>query len=566
MECTGCHDCEVYSATAQEVSPGTQPSRLLYMKNNMRNFLLAGLLALTTLTVGHPLNAQGQKRFVRRPNILFAIADDWGYGHAGAYGSKFVKTPAFDRVAREGVLFTHAFTPNAKCAPSRASLLTGRNSWQLEEAANHIPYFPAKFKTWVEALRDNGYFAGLTAKGWAPGVANDSNGKARQMAGKPFNARKLQAPTSGIENNDYAANFEDFLNAAPKDQPWSFWYGALEPHRAYEYGSGVAKGGKRLSDIDRVPGFWPDNETVRNDMLDYAFEVEHFDNHLARMLALLEQRGLLENTIVIVTSDHGMPFPRAKGQAYESSNHVPLAVMWKAGIKFGGRTVDDYASFADVAPTIIELAGLSWNQTKMEPTIGRSLTDILSSSKTGRVVPARDHVLVGKERHDVGRPNDVGYPIRGIHKNDWLYIRNFEIDRWPAGNPETGYLNCDGGATKTFVLQARRDGSEKRHWQLAFGKRPAEELYDVAKDPDCVTNLANDPRYRQQKADLKAQMERELKAQNDPRMFGKGYLFDQYEYANAEQRNFYERFMRGEKMKAGWVNESDFEKELIKER
>lgn len=548
------------------MSPGTQPSRLLYMKNNMRNFLLAGLLALTTLTVGHPLNAQGQKRSVRRPNILFAIADDWGYGHAGAYGSKFVKTPAFDRVAREGVLFTHAFTPNAKCAPSRAILLTGRNSWQLEEAANHIPYFPTKFKTWVEALRENGYFAGLTAKGWAPGVANDSNGKARQMAGKPFNARKLQAPTSGIENNDYAANFEDFLNTAPKDQPWSFWYGALEPHRAYEYGSGVAKGGKRLSDIDRVPGFWPDNETVRNDMLDYAFEVEHFDNHLARMLALLEQRGLLENTIVIVTSDHGMPFPRAKGQAYESSNHVPLAVMWKAGIKFGGRTVDDYASFADVAPTIIELAGLSWNQTKMEPTIGRSLTDILSSSKTGRVVPARDHVLVGKERHDVGRPNDVGYPIRGIHKNDWLYIRNFEIDRWPAGNPETGYLNCDGGATKTFVLQARRDGREKRHWQLAFGKRPAEELYDVAKDPDCVTNLANDPRYRQQKADLKAQMERELKAQNDPRMFGKGYIFDQYEYANAEQRNFYERFMRGEKMKAGWVNESDFEKELIKER
>ena len=157
---------------------------------------------MTTLTVGHPLNAQGQKRSVRRPNILFAIADDWGYGHAGAYGSKFVKTPAFDRVAREGVLFTHAFTPNAKCAPSRAILLTGRNSWQLEEAANHIPYFPAKFKTWVEALRDNGYFAGLTAKGWAPGVANDSNGAARQMAGKPFNARKLQAPTSGIENND----------------------------------------------------------------------------------------------------------------------------------------------------------------------------------------------------------------------------------------------------------------------------------------------------------------------------------------------------------------------------
>ncbi len=506
-----------------------------------------------------------QTRKSQRPNILFAIADDWAYGYAGAYGNKFVRTSAFDRVAREGVLFTRAFTPNAKCAPSRAIILTGRNSWQLEEAANHIPYFPAKFKTWAEALRDTGYFTGLTAKGWAPGIANDANGKARQMAGKPFNARKLTPPTTGIENNDYAANFEDFLNAAPKDQPWSFWYGALEPHRGYEYGSGVAKGGKRTSDIDRVPGFWPDNETVRNDMLDYAMEIEHFDQHLMRMLESLENRGLLDNTIVIVTSDHGMPFPRAKGQAYDVSNHVPLAVMWKAGIKNAGRTVNDYVSFADFAPTIIELAGLKLTKTGMQPAIGRSLTDILFSSKAGQINPQRDHVLVGKERHDIGRPNDVGYPIRGIHKNDWLYVRNYETDRWPAGNPETGYLNCDGGATKTAILQARRDGKEKLHWQLAFGKRPAEELYDVKRDPDCLNNLADDPKFKTQKARLRAQMERELKAQGDPRMFGKGDIFDKYEYANSEQLHFYERFMRGEKLKAGWVNESDFEKEAIKQ-
>jgi arylsulfatase A-like enzyme len=139
-----------------------------------------------------------------RPNILFAIADDWGFGHAGAYGATWVKMPVFDRVARAGILFTRAYTPNAKCAPSRAILLTGRNSWQLEEAANHIPYFPAKFKTWAEALRDNGYFTGLTAKGWAPGVANDANGKPREMAGKPFNSRKLEPAASGIGNHDYA--------------------------------------------------------------------------------------------------------------------------------------------------------------------------------------------------------------------------------------------------------------------------------------------------------------------------------------------------------------------------
>lgn len=521
-------------------------------------FFIGASLALTALPSAPPAPPPP------RPNILFAIADDWGYGHAGAYGSRFVKTPAFDRVAREGVLFTRAFTPNAKCAPSRAVILTGRNSWQLEEAANHIPYFPAKFKTWAEALRDNGYFTGLTAKGWAPGVAQDAQGKAREMAGKPFNQRKLTPPTTGIDRNDYAANFEDFLNAAPQNAPWSFWYGALEPHRAYEYGSGVAKGGKQLSDIERVPGYWPDNETVRNDLLDYALEVEHFDQHLARMLATLEKRGLLKNTLVIVTSDHGPPFPRAKGQAYDASNHVPLAVMWQGGIKAPGRTVNDYVSFADLAPTIIELAGLQWSKTGMQPAIGRSLRELLFATKAGQVNPARDHVLVGKERHDVGRPHDVGYPLRGIHKNDWLYLRNYAPDRWPAGNPETGYLNCDGGATKTVILQARRAGTEKRHWQLAFGKRPPEELYDLRRDPDCLNNLAGNPTFSAQQARLKAQMERELKAQGDPRMFGQGDIFDKYEYAQPEQRHFYERFMRGEKVQANWVSESDFEKEPIK--
>ena len=536
--------------------------------NRLNRVLFPALIGLCLLFGAAPRKNAQRSSALQRPNILFAIADDWGYGHASAYGSNWVKTPGFDRVARAGLLFTHAYTPNAKCAPSRAVILTGRNSWQLEEAANHIPFFPAKFKTWAEALGERGYFAGMTAKGWGPGVANDSSGKERQMSGEPFNNRKLKPPTSGIANNDYAANFEDFLNAAPKDKPWSFWYGGLEPHRGYEYGSGVKQGGKRLGDIDRVPGFWPDNEIVRNDMLDYAFEVEYFDRHLVRMLALLEQRGQLDDTLVIVTSDHGCPFPRAKGQAYDFSNRVPLAVMWKNGIKApggtGGRVIDDYVSFADIAPTLIELAGLRWSETGMQPTAGRSLTDVLFSTTAGRVNPLRDHVLVGKERHDVGRPNDVGYPIRGISKNDVLYIRNYEIARWPAGNPETGYLNCDGGATKTEILNARREGRERRHWELAFGKRPSEELYDLKPDPDCLNNLANDPKYQSVKKQLQQQMERELRAQGDPRMFGRGAIFDRYTYANPEQRNFYERFMRGEKVKAGWVNESDFEKEPIK--
>ncbi|MBI1177760.1 sulfatase-like hydrolase/transferase [bacterium] len=499
------------------------------------------------------------RSFAAPPNILFAIADDQSFPHAGAYGTTWVKTPAFDRVAREGLLFTHAYTANAKCAPSRACIITGRNSWQLKAAANHVPFFPPEFKSYPEALKEHGWFVGCTAKGWAPGVANDADGKPRQLTGRPFNARKNKPPTSGISRIDYAANFEDFLNAAPPGKPWCFWYGATEPHRGYEYQSGAKKGGKHTTDIDHVPAFWPDNDVVRNDLLDYAFEIEWFDLHLGRMIKLLEERGLLDNTLIVVTADNGMPFPRVKGQEYEMSNHLPLAIRWPKGIKNPGRVIDDYVSFIDFAPTFVEVAGLKWSDTGMAPSPGRSLTDIFNATTGGLVNPARDHVLIGKERHDVGRPNDWGYPIRGIVKDGLLYLENFETNRWPAGNPETGYLNTDGSPTKTEILNAHRADKLDLHWTQAFGKRPGEEMFDVRTDRECLVNVAGLPAYAAVRESMREQMIAELKAQGDPRMFGQGHVFDDYPYADARTRDFYNRFMNGEKINAGWVNKSDFE-------
>jgi arylsulfatase A-like enzyme len=514
---------------------------------------LAGWVA--SAEAGQPATLPGRPP----PNILFAIADDWSHGHAGVYGCAWTRTPAFDRVAQQGLLFNHAFTPNAKCAPSRASLLTGRNSWQLKAAANHICYFPPEFKGWAEVLAEHGWFVGHTQKGWGPGVATNAAGQPRQMTGRAFNARKAKPPTSGISHNDYAANFEDFLAAAPPNQPWCFWYGAIEPHRGYEFGSGVAQGGRKLADVERVPGYWPDNETVRHDLLDYAFEVEHFDRHLGRMLATLDQRGLTENTLVVVTSDHGMPFPRVKGNTYAFANRVPQAIRGPRGILRPGRTVDDYVSFIDFAPTFIELAGLTWADTGMAPSPGRSLTDIFRAEKSGVVNPARDHVLIGKERTDIGRPHDWGYPTRGLVQGGWLYLRNFEPTRWPAGNPETGYLDCDASPTKTFILAAHRKEPADPHWALCFGMRPGEELYDLRDDPDCLRNLAQESSAATRRAEMQARLLAELKAQDDPRLAGQGDVFDQYPHANPGHVKFYERYLRGEKLKAGWVNESDFE-------
>jgi arylsulfatase A-like enzyme len=501
-----------------------------------------------------------------RPNILLILTDDWGFGDAGAYGSTWIKTPSFDKMTREGLRFDNAYTPNAKCAPSRACILTGRNPWQLKEAGNHGGFFPLEFKTYPEALGERGYFTGMTGKGWAPGTALDAYGRPRPLTGQAFEKRTAPAPTTQIDCNDYAANFTDFLDAVPEGKPWCFWMGIREPHRDYEYGSGVAKGGKQLSDIKRIPAYWPDAPTVRNDLLDYALEVEHLDRHIGRVIEELEKRGQLDNTLIIVTSDNGRPFPREKGNLYEAANHLPFAVMWKNGIKDPGRVVRDYISFIDIAPTILEAAGFHWDEAGMMPSPGKSLTDIFksgladifNSGKTDAIQPGRDYLILGQERHDVGRPKDQGYPIRSIIMDGWLYSRNFTPDRWPAGNPETGYLNTDGGATKTEILKANRAKSGDRHWLLCFGKRPAEELFNIAKDPDCIHNLAASPEHQKRRAAMEERMIARLEEQDDPRMFGRAKVFDNYPYAGAE-RGLYERFLKGEKIKTGWVNPTDYE-------
>ncbi len=527
----------------------------------MNNTSLKSLIVLSPLIITG-CNNTGEESGNERPNILIAMGDDISFPHMSAYGCSFVNTPGFDRVARDGILFNNVYTPNAKSSPSRACFLTGRNSWQLEAAANHIPFFPVKFTTFMESLGRHGYNVGFTSKGWAPGIAVDSAGIARELTGKAFNTRKLVPPASGISNSDYAGNFKDFLDSRDDSKPFCFWYGSYEPHRGYEYESGVKKGGKHLTDIMSVFKFWPDIDTVRNDILDYAFEIEHFDDHLVSMLNMLEERGELENTIVIVTADNGMPFPRVKGQEYEYSNHMPMAIMWGKGIRNPGRIADDFISFIDIAPTLLETAGVKESESDMQPVQGKSFTDLFRSRQGGTVNKNRDHVLIGKERHDVGRPDDTGYPIRGIIKNGFLYIRNFKTDRWPSGNPETGYLNCDGGPTKTVILNMRRTGLTQEYWDLSFGKRVDEELYNITDDPECMTNLAGIPGLGSVKTELRDQLEKELRDQADPRILGNGDIFDKYPYANKGGADFYNRFMRGEltPQNAGWVNSTDFER------
>lgn len=489
-----------------------------------------------------------------RPNVLIFIADDMSYPHAGAYGCDWVSTPGFDRVAEDGILFTNAFTPNAKSAPSRACLLTGRYSWQLEDAANHITNWPeGKFPTFMETLASYGYSTAYTGKGWAPGNPGMSDGRPRELTGPAWSGRKCPPPAAFMSNLDYAANFKDFIDNTPDDRPWAFWIGTQEPHRPYDFGAGIRHGAS-ASDVTQVPEYLPDNKTVRTDFTDYAFEIGYLDSHLCKVLGILEESGELDNTIIIVTADNGMPFPRAKGNQYNASVHVPLAIMWKNGIADPGREEESYVSFIDIAPTLLQACGVKDSDMEMS---GREMTDLFRNDPS----EDRSWIVLGQERHDYGRPHNQGYPVRSIIMDGYLYINNLKPELWPSCDPETGYLNTDGSPSKTEILELMRSGRDRHLWDLSFGKRPGEELYNLEDDPDCMNNLAELVKYSGLMGKMRQILRDEQERTSDPRLGADGDIFDRYPFDKASSEDFYERYMSGEiaEYQTEWCNPSDYE-------
>ncbi|MCK5942150.1 MAG: sulfatase [Planctomycetes bacterium] len=443
-----------------------------------------------------------------RPNILFAMADDWGWPHAGAYGDEVVQTPTFDRLAREGVRFEHAYVSSPSCTPSRNAILTGQAFYRLGEGANLHSTLDVAHPTFVRLLRDAGYRVAHWRKAWGPG----------------------NAKAGGYDGNPCGPNvaFADFLAQQDDARPFCFWLGTSDPHRGYQRHSGRDHG------IDpakvRVPAFLPDHDDVRGDLADYYFEVQRWDRDVGAALQLLERRGLLANTIVVMTGDHGMPFPRCKGNLYDHGARVPLAIRW-GRVASPGRTVRSFASLTDLAPTFLEAAGVA----VPDVMTGDSLLAVLTDPDAA----GAEHVVFGRERHTPAQqmPSLDGYPARAIRTHDWLLIHNVAPERWPAGVPEGAshpmgtFADCDNGPSKTLVAGGADDPALRGFYQLCFGKRPAFELYDCRNDPDQIRDLAGDVKYRKLVVKLRYQLIAELRAHGDPRFTdGVEPRFDEYPY------------------------------------
>lgn len=522
------------------------------------------LAALLLLADVGSLAAQDSPAKPARPNILFAFADDWGR-FASAYvavdgpgtPNDVVKTPHFDRVAREGVLFRRAFVSAPSCTPCRSALLSGQHFWRTGRGAilrgaiwdGTQPAYPL-------LLGEAGYHLGETYKVWSPGQPVDApygGGKfAYERAGGRINqfsqhVTRMVAEGRPLEEakqelyGEVQANFDAMLAARQPGQPFCYWFGPTNVHRKWIKGSGQALWGINPDDLQgKLPPFLADVPEIREDFADYLGEAQAFDASLGVLLARLEEIGELENTVVVVSGDHGPPgFPHGKCNLYDFGSSVSLAIRWPG--KPAGRVVDDLVSLTDLAPTFLEIGGADVPETMT----GRSLVDLLSSEKSRQVDPSRDAVYIGRERHvENARADFAPYPQRAIRTADYLYVINFRPDRWPLGDPyrldgddaptaeeitentRVTLPDEDAGPAKAWLVGQRNSAEWKWLFDHTYGKRPREELFDLRADPHQMKNVAADPQYATAKAELEKRLLAELSRTGDPRLVDDGKFFE----------------------------------------
>lgn len=473
-------------------------SQRIFLGSFLRTLSIIVLLLFT-------IQVSAQNRSNSRVNVLMIIADDMSL-NAGIYGDHTIETPNIDSLGKDGVLFMNANCTASSCTPSRASMLTGRYPHQLEEGGNLWGSLPVKFSTYTKLLREKGYAIGLEGKGWGPGSYR-AGGYSEDPAGKSYKGLK------------------EFFEQVGPDKPFCFWVGSRDPHRPYE--SSLKSSTIIHENALQIPKWIPDNEEIRNDFRDYYAEVKRFDDRVGQCICLLKEKGLYDNTLIILSSDNGRPFPRTKANNYISSTNVPLIIRWGNHTN-NGCIKQELISLVDLAPTILQATGVQPDQILS----GGSLLPLLIEGKTDTRF---DVVFTERERHAKVRAGNVSYPIRAIRTKDFLLINNLRPERWPAGDPESSESNgsfgdIDNGPTKNVIVDNRFNASYRNFARWNLEKRPFFELYDLMIDPGQLINLASNKKYANILKSLKSRLVEWRLQMKDPVGDSGPDVFDTYPY------------------------------------
>ncbi|MGB0739325.1 MAG: sulfatase family protein [Planctomycetaceae bacterium] len=448
-----------------------------------------------TLAVLATLFSAGWIYAADQPGVIVFIADDVSWNDYGCYGNTAARTPNIDWLAAHGMRFDQAYLTASSCSPSRSSIITGRyphnngKAAELHEPiAGHLPWFP-------ELLRDAGYYTALSGKNhMKSGPRADGTPANRPAAFDLIDGGRQNGNSGGH------ANWRKITAERPADQPFFFWFASYDAHRAWDADKqwDAAKyGPMHQPENVIVPPFLIDNPATRSDLASYYNEVTRFDFYIGEVLSELRKQDALQNTLIFVLADNGRPFPRAKTRIHDSGMKTALVAHWPQGIRTPGVPTESLASVIDLAPTILEAAGIS----PAESMQGVSLHSIFSDpTARPRQFAFSEHNWHDYEAHG-----------RGVRGDGLLLIRN--------SRPELAWQGpADSVRSPSHSsLQKGRDAKRLNSAQndVFLSPRPLVELYDLKQDPHQLHNLAGIPAFRTRQQALENTLDKWIEATRD---------------------------------------------------
>lgn len=451
-----------------------------------------------------------------RPNIVLMVADDHGPDALGCYGNPVVKTPNLDALAADGTRFTSAFCTSASCSPSRSVILSGRHNhrngmYGLQHDFHHFQSFDA-VKSLPVRLAEAGY---RTARIGKLHVAPDAVYAFQTVLSGGAANDPASIGRSPVQMAEQARGFIE----ADDPRPFFLYYASDDPHRA----NAVLPDGKPTFDTwpapnsfgnrpegypgvvpvayapetVRVPSFLPDTPECRAELAEYYQAVSRLDQGVGRLVEILKAAGQYESTLIVYLSDNGIAFPGAKTTLYDAGIRLPCIVR-SPGRQHPGAVQAAMVTWADLTPTLLDAAGVPVEDGAFD---GRSFRAGLD----GAELAGWDEVFASHTLHEI----TMYYPMRAVRTRRYKLIHNLAHGlTYPSA--------LDLIQSPTWISAVKSDGLLGRRSIDAFLHRPEYELYDLARDPDEVDNLADDPAHHATKAELTGKLKAYQTATRDP--------------------------------------------------